>query len=228
VFGVQATGTFGRALVVEDDQVLRRALVRAFRALGVETHEAGDVKSAHRLLRLEPDLVVTDVRLPDGTGHEVARRAARLHSSPFIVAMSGEASPEEAFSLARASVSVYLEKPFTVEELKARIDETRARERGASVAVPWDEATPDNVRAPLLTELRQLAEERKLTPREVEVLRFAVAGTPRSALAEAMGVSDNTCKTLVRGALRKCGVQRLAQVAAFVLARVQWSQSPPE
>ena len=221
---LEATGTFGRALVVEDDHVLRRVLARALRAWGLETHEAADVKSAHRLLRLEPDLVVTDVRLPDGTGHEVARRAAKLHTAPFIVAMSGEASPEEAFALARASVQVYLEKPFTVEELQARIGELRARDWRV-VEPRWDESIPEELRAPLIVELKRLADERRLTPRETDVLRLSVTGMPRNELPEALGVSENTCKTLVRGVLRKCGLRRMAHCVAFVVGRVRWQQA---
>lgn len=217
------TSAFGRALVVEDDQVLRRALVRGLRAWGVETLEASDVKSARRLLRLEPDLVVTDVRLPDGSGQEVARRAARLRTQPFIVAMSGEATPAEAFELARACVRVYLEKPFTLAELQARIGEIRARDGSGPLA--WDDALPHGVRELLLSELTRFAAERGLTAQETEVLRHTLAGTPRAALPGALGVPSNTCKTLVRRVLRKCGLSRLAQVAPFVFARLQW-QSP--
>lgn len=224
VLGLEATGSFGRALVVEDDQILRRALVRALRAWGVETHEACDVKSAHKLLRLEPDLVVTDVRLPDGTGHEVARRAARLHTAPFIVAMSGEASPEEAFALARASVQVYLEKPFTVEELQARIGAIRSREL-RSTKTGWDDSIPEELRAPLLAELRRVTEARRLTPRESDVLRLSVVGVPRTELADALGVTENTCKTLVKGVLRKCGLRRMAQCTELMVARVRWQQA---
>jgi DNA-binding NarL/FixJ family response regulator len=223
--GAQAAeNAFDKVLVVEDDHVLRRALVRGLRAWGMETLEAADLKAARRMLRCEPDLVVTDVRLPDGTGHEVARRAARLHSPPFVVAMSGEATAAEAFELARASVRIYLEKPFTVDELRDRI-QAHQSQGAASEPLPWDQAIPRNMRAALLAALQRVAQERSLTPRELDVLQLALAGAARAALPAALGVSKNTCKTLVRGALRKCGLERLAQVSAFVLARVVWDAS---
>jgi hypothetical protein len=57
------------------------------------------------------------------------------------------------------------------------------------------------------------------------VLRLSVTGMPRSALPEALGVTDNTCKTLVRGVLRKCGLRRMAHCVAFVVGRVRWRQA---
>jgi len=223
--GETMEGSLNRALVVEDDPVLRRSLVRGIRRWGLETLEAHDVRSARRMLRCEPDLVVTDVRLPDGTGHEVARRASRMHTPPLVVAMSGEATAAEAFELGRASVRLYLEKPFTLEELERRIRAIQTLGHGGSAPFR-SEGIPPRMRNAMLEALRRLAIERGLTPRESDVLRLVLAGTPRAELPHAMGVSKNTCKTLVRGALRKCELTRMAQLAAFVLARVEWGDSP--
>jgi DNA-binding NarL/FixJ family response regulator len=213
MIGPKLSSRFDRALVVEDDPVLRRALARSFRGWGLQTLEADSVRSAQLMLRLEPDLVLTDVCLPDGTGQDVATKAARLHSHPFIVAMSGKASPAEVFELARAPVRLYVEKPFTIAELVERID--------AAVAVSNGDAIPEHLQSELLHQVRRLAIERALTPREAECVRLTLAGTPRAALAQALGVSPNTCKTLIRGVLRKCGTKRLAQVTTMILTRAR-------
>lgn len=218
---------FHRALVVEDDPILRRVLVRSFRGWGLQTLEADGVKTARRMLRREPDLVVTDVRLPDGTGHEVVKRAARLHSRPFIVAMSGKASSTEAFELARAPVRLYLEKPFSVNELAERIDAALAVQQLAATDVAWRHAVPEHVQGQLLEQLRQIAIERALTPRETECVRLSLMGTPRGELPQALGVSPNTCKTLTRNVLRKFGAKRLAQVTTMILTRARWKSDPP-
>jgi DNA-binding NarL/FixJ family response regulator len=179
------------------------------------------------MLRREPDLVVTDVRLPDGTGHEVVKRAARLHSRPFIVAMSGKASSTEAFELARAPVRLYLEKPFSVNELAERIGAAFAIQRVDATDLAWREAVPEHVQGELLEQLRQIAIERALTPRETECVRLTLTGTPRGELPQALGVSPNTCKTLIRGVLRKCGTKRLAQVTTIILTRARWKSDLP-
>jgi DNA-binding NarL/FixJ family response regulator len=211
------SAAFEKALIVEDDPGLRRALVRGLRSWGVETLEAANVRAARRLLRCEPDLVVTDVRLPDGTGLEVASRAARLHAMPMIVAMSGEATPAEAFELAQLTVRVYLQKPFTLEEMARRIDEEVARDEDREAA-PWEQAIPEAIRATLTENVRRLAAARALTRREAHLVRLAVAGVARSELPHAMGVSNNTAKTLIRRVLRKCGLRRVAELPGFVLA----------
>lgn len=218
----KVASAFRRALVVEDDPVLRRSLARSLRGWGLETLEASNVKMASKMLRREPDLVVTDVRLPDGTGQEVVRRAARLRSRPFIVAVSGEASRAEAFELARAPVRLYLEKPFTMAELADRICAAVASNQVDERTLPWRESVPEHLRNALLEELRQIAVEYALTPRETECVRLTLAGSSRAELPQALGVSANTCKTLIRGVLRKFGSTRLTQVTTLILTRARW------
>jgi DNA-binding NarL/FixJ family response regulator len=185
----------------------------------MQTLEAESVKDARQMLRREPDLVLTDLRLPDGNGDEVVRKAARLHKVPFIVAMSGQASPAEAFELARAPVRIYLQKPFTVAELVERIN--------AVVAACQGELKSEQLQHELQHQLRRLAIERALTPRETECVRLALNGRPRAELPRALGVSPNTCKTLVRGLLRKCHAKRLNQVTTMVLMRARFKSEPP-
>ena len=97
---------FARALVVDDDDALRRSLVRFLRGMRTEVSEARTLDEALRLLARGPDLVMTDVRLPDGSGCAVAEMASRLSPQPLVVAMSGLASASEAFALAQWGVRV--------------------------------------------------------------------------------------------------------------------------
>ena len=212
---------FGRALIVEDDPLLRRALVRGLRARGIDALEADNVVNAERLLRCEPDLVLTDVKLPDGSGHDVARRAAALCPPPLVVAMSAEATPAEAFRLAELSVRMYMPKPFTVDELEARLAETLAEDRRSSSGSEWPQAIPEAMRGLVARQLRRLASERGLTPREEELVQLSVAGVERTRIPSVMEISENTCKTLVRRVLRKCGVNRLSEVHRVLLTRAR-------
>lgn len=211
---------FGRALVVEDDPLLRRALVRGLRARGIDALEAENVVGAERLLRCEPDLVLTDVKLPDGSGHDVARRAAALCPPPLVVAMSAEATPAEAFRLAELSVRMYMPKPFTVDELEARLAETIAEDTRSSSS-EWPQAIPEAMRGLVARQLRRLASERGLTRREEELVQLSVAGVERTRIPSVMEISENTCKTLVRRVLRKCGVSRLSEVHRVLLTRAR-------
>lgn len=207
-------------MVVEDDPLLRRALVRGLRARGIDALEAENVVGAERLLRCEPDLVLTDVKLPDGSGHDVARRAAALCPPPLVVAMSAEATPAEAFRLAELSVRMYMAKPFTVDELEERLAETLA-EDAAHSSSEWPQAIPEPMRGMVARQLRRLASERGLTPREEELVQLSVAGVERTRIPIVMDISENTCKTLVRRVLRKCGVSRLSEVHRVLLTRAR-------
>jgi len=111
-----------RVLIVEDDASLRRAIVRAMRSTGRELDEASTCEGGLALLANEPDLLLLDVRLPDGSGVTVAQAAAALRPAPLVVVLSGEATPQEAFQLAQLGAIQFLAKPFSLDELLAAIE----------------------------------------------------------------------------------------------------------
>jgi DNA-binding NtrC family response regulator len=111
-------------IVVEDDAVLRRAIARIMLDRGAQVSEAGSAAEAKSLLSQTPppDLLVIDVHLPDETVFEVLELATRNSPAPIVVAMSGKASPEEAFRLAQVGVRAYLAKPFAVRDLESAVE----------------------------------------------------------------------------------------------------------
>ena len=118
-----------RVLVVEDDAALRKAVVRTFGGRAdTEVLEAGSAAEARKHLGepRPPDLMIIDVRLPDASAFEVLDVAQGLSPAPVVVAMSGKASPEEAFRLAQHGVRAYLPKPFSLEELASAVEAARS------------------------------------------------------------------------------------------------------
>jgi DNA-binding NtrC family response regulator len=95
---------------------------RALRSSGKTIEEVSTCKDALAILPDGFDLVLLDVRLPDGSGVSVAESAAAMTPSPLIVVLSGEASAQEAFALAQLGVVQFLSKPFSLDELTAAID----------------------------------------------------------------------------------------------------------
>jgi DNA-binding NtrC family response regulator len=117
-----------RTLVVEDDVALRAAIVRILtEASSVRVSEAGTAAEAKLLLSQPPppDLLIIDVRLPDGPAFEVLELASRLSPAPLIIAMSGKASPDETFRLAQLGVRKYLSKPFSIQQLLSTVETAR-------------------------------------------------------------------------------------------------------
>lgn len=114
---------FQRILVIEDDAALRSAMLRSVAAWeGAELLEAGTAEEARALLSPPPDLIITDVRLPDDSLLPLLDAIHEVSPAPVVVAVSGKASPDEAFRLAQRGVRAYLPKPFSIQELTATIE----------------------------------------------------------------------------------------------------------
>lgn len=209
------TGRFARALVVDDDDALRRTLVRFLRGLRSEVWEARTLEEALRMLARGPDLVMTDVRLPDGSGCAVAEMASRLTPQPLVVAMSGLASASEAFSLAQWGVRVYLAKPFAPSDLLESVQELA----GADSHKPDSDRSRLQTATSLAVSLALFAQRHAIPEREMALVRLAVAGVPRSRCPTMLGVSENTCKTLIRRLLQRCSARNLAEIPRLVLMR---------
>jgi DNA-binding NtrC family response regulator len=111
-----------RVLIVEDDQPLRSAIARRIADWGARPLEAGTAREAKAMLASSPDLLVVDLRLPDEPAFAVIEAAAQLWPKPIIVAISGCASPEQAFRLAQLGVRAYIGKPFSLDELQQAIE----------------------------------------------------------------------------------------------------------
>lgn len=99
-------------LVVEDDPLVRRTLVRFMSQYAHKVREAGRMDHAFRVLRDEEriQLVLLDVRLGDQSAVRIAAAAARKVPAPAVVAISGSATAEEAFELAQHGVRAFVSK----------------------------------------------------------------------------------------------------------------------
>jgi DNA-binding NtrC family response regulator len=105
------------ALVVDDDAGLSAGIARFLREQHLRVGTAASAADAIGQLRAKPDLVILDVRLPDGDAFTVLEHARRLAPAPIRIALSGEASPEDAFRLAQYGVRGFLQKPVGLDEL---------------------------------------------------------------------------------------------------------------
>lgn len=210
---------FNRVLIVDDDAPLRRALSRFFRNASLEVSEAKSVAEALPLLEREPDLVVTDVRLPDGGGRRVVEVANERRPAPIIIAMSGLASAREAFALAQSGARVYLTKPFAERELLDGIADLFQETRRSSITGLVADADLD-------TNLALFANRYGVPEREMELVRLATAGVARTRCPEMLGITENTCKTLTRRLLQRCGARSLAQIPRVVLMHDDQLQAP--
>jgi CheY-like chemotaxis protein len=107
-------------LVVEDEVLIRMMVSESLRQAGCDVYEAASADEALDVLSAsnEPDVLVTDVKMPGGVdGLELASRARRCCPRLKVVVTSGHAAAQSASGLADA----FLTKPFALEQLVGRV-----------------------------------------------------------------------------------------------------------
>lgn len=105
-----------KILIIEDNVNILDTLVELFQLYDYETSAAVDAPSAlSSLQHWNPDLILCDLLLPDGTGFEVLQQAQK-NNIPAIV-ISGVTSPKERRTAMELGAQAYITKPFEVENL---------------------------------------------------------------------------------------------------------------
>lgn len=109
-------------LIVDDEPNTRAALAEIVAAEGFTTSVAGDLREARiHIVRQAPDVVLTDLRLPDGSGMDLFEDLdAKL--AVEVILITGHASVESAVDALRMGVADYLVKPINLQRLKAILD----------------------------------------------------------------------------------------------------------
>jgi DNA-binding NtrC family response regulator len=115
-------------LLVEDDEIMRLSLDDWLRRAGIPVRTACEVAGARsQLEESDIDLVVTDVRLPDGTGTELFEEISRRYPGTPVILMTAFGEVSEAVALVKAGAVDYVTKPFEVEALIALVRSTLLR-----------------------------------------------------------------------------------------------------
>ena len=190
-----------RRVVLVDDHGLFLAGVRAELGDAVEVvGQAGTVADAIPLIKeLDPEVVLLDVHLPDGSGDAIIEAVAPERPHVRFLALSVSDAPEDVLAVIRAGARGYVTKaisgPELVEAIQRVADDDAVFSRrlagfvlDAFAQVPLDAVDP---------ELDQL------TPRELEVLRHIARGYLYKEIALRLGISVKTVEAHVGAVLRK-------------------------
>jgi two-component system response regulator RegA len=107
-------------LLVDDDDVLRERLARAFRDRGFEVASAGNADAALKLARPDPpELAVVDLKMPGRGGLELVAELHRIDAGTRIVVLTGYSSVATALEAVRLGAVHYLAKPADADEILA-------------------------------------------------------------------------------------------------------------
>jgi DNA-binding NarL/FixJ family response regulator len=204
-----------RLVVVDDHEVVREGLVAlldrrdAFQVVG----QAGTVGEAMTVVRrMRPDLVIMDVRLPDGSGIEACRDIRSELPAVRVVILTSDPDEEAVLSAIIAGASGYLLKQIRARDLVAALATVG---RGESLLDP---AVTEKV----LERIRKIAtgaftdEFAQLTPQEQKILMLVAEGKTNKEIAQDVFLSDKTVKNYVSSILAKLNLERRAQAAAYM------------
>jgi two-component system KDP operon response regulator KdpE len=165
-----------RALLVEDDPNIVDLIRSNLSVRGFDTVVSADGFRALQLLETEePDIVLLDLMLPDADGFELCRQI-RERSSVAVIVVSARGGERDKVTALNMGADDYMTKPFSVEELLARITATLRRTRLTGAAVP---ASPVITAGDVVIDLSsqqvtKAGEPVHLTPTEFALLRELV------------------------------------------------------
>jgi DNA-binding NarL/FixJ family response regulator len=210
------------SVFIVDDHGLFRSGVRSELGDQVEVvGEADDVQPAITGIgRCEPDVVLLDVHLPGGGGHDVVSAITKSHPQVRFLALSASDAPEDVIAVIRSGARGYVTKTISGAEL---VDAIRRVAAGDAVFSPrlagfvldaFASVPPEQRVQPAFdTELDQL------TPRERDVLRLIARGYTYKEIGRELFISAKTVESHVSSVLRKLQLSTRHQLTRWAAER---------
>jgi DNA-binding NarL/FixJ family response regulator len=204
-------------LIVDDHEVVReglRALLKRRPQLAV-VGEADSVASAvAEAKKTRPDVVIMDVRLPDGSGVEACRDIRADHPETRVIMLTSYADDEAVFASIMAGASGYLLKQTQGQTLVEAIGRVM---RGESLLDPA-------VTQRVLERVRSAGSKKDdelslLSEQEQKILDLISEGKTNKEIAAEVYLSDKTVKNYVSSILSKLNLRRRSEAAAFIAER---------
>ena len=206
-----------RLMVVDDHEVVRLGLSALFRQTsGIEVvAEAGSVADAVKgAAQQRPDVVLMDLRLPDGTGIDACRDILSAHPETRVLFLTSHSDEEAVVSTILAGAAGYLLKEVGSQALINAIELVHG---GQSILDP-KVTTAVLHRMSMLDGKAAAAKQPSrdiLSPQEQRILALVVEGKTNKEIAKALGLSDKTVKNYLSNAFQKLHVGRRSHAAAL-------------
>jgi DNA-binding NarL/FixJ family response regulator len=203
-----------RLLLVDDHEVVRSGLGALlgqhaeFEVVGEAGTVAGALEAAERL---KPDVVLLDVRLPDGSGFEACRNLHKLTPPVKVIILTAFADEEIVMQAIGSGAEGYLLKEIDEQGLVRAIKEVA---EGRSILDPAVTRRVMN-RAKEGANSPPAGKLDRLSAQERRVLELVAQGKTNKEIGLAMGLSDKTVKNYLSNLMEKLQMNRRSQAAAF-------------
>lgn len=207
-----------RIMIVDDHDVVREGLLALLkRREGFDVvGQASTVQEAiAEAARTMPDVIVMDVRLPDGSGIEACRAIRESRPETKVLMLTSYADEDAVFASILAGASGYVLK------------QTRGRDLGDAIAsvARGDSLLDAAVTQKVLDRVRNSGKRKAedplntLTEQEQKILHLIAEGKTNKQIADDVFLSDKTVKNYVSNILRKLNLTRRSEAAAFIARR---------
>lgn len=215
-----------KVMLVDDHEVVRQGLKALLEAeSGIEVvAEAYSGKSAIETARgYKPDVVVMDVRMPDGNGIEACREIRSENPDIQVIMLTSFSDDEALFDSIMAGAAGFVLKQIRGNDL---VEAIRTVGSGRSMLDP-------GVTTRVLERLRKAKFDDKdpklsrLSPQEERILDMVGEGLTNKQIAGRISLSDKTVKNYVSTILQKLEVARRAEAASYI-TRIRASESAPQ
>lgn len=214
-----------RLLIVDDHEVVReglRALLARQKGLEVVGEAGSAAEAVDKARRYAPDVVIMDVRLPDGSGIEACREIRAERPETRVIMLTSYPDEEAVFASIVAGASGYLLKQVRTQVL---IEAIEAVARGASLLDP---AVTEKV----LERIRKMGmgavdeQLSQLSEKERQILTLIADGSTNKEIAKIVCLSEKTVKNYVSNILSKLNLTRRSAAAAFMATRLPKGRVP--
>jgi DNA-binding NarL/FixJ family response regulator len=188
-----------RIILADDHPVVReglRAMLSAESDLEVVADASSGPQAEALAARLRPDIVLMDLRMPDGGGVDAIERMARAGLACRVVVLTTYETDRDILRAVEAGAAGYLLKDLPRAELAEAV---RAAARGETVLAP-------SVAARLVDRLRTKPERPRLSERETAVLRLVAEGCTNAEIGRQLFIGESTVKTYLLRVFGKLGV----------------------
>jgi DNA-binding NarL/FixJ family response regulator len=207
-----------RILLADDHAVVRQGIRQFLEEAGdiAVVAEAGDGAEALRLVEAhQPDVAVLDIRMPEVTGVEVARRIKERFPQVRVLVLTAYDDDPYVFALLQAGADGYVLKTASGDELVRAVRTVYAGETALSPEIAGKVVRQATRRRP-----EGAADQvEPLTDRELDVLRLAARGLTNRAIGHELGISHRTVQGHMANIYGKLGVNSRTEAVTEALRR---------
>ncbi|KYC36147.1 two-component system response regulator [Scytonema hofmannii PCC 7110] len=216
-------------LVVDDDLGTRLSISDYLELSGYSVITANDGQEALAMVEeYHPDLIVTDIVMPQMNGYELVRRVRQ--QPPFrllpVILLTARTKTQERILGYQSGCDLYLPKPFELEELAAAIRNLLERSQiiqseyrfphheNLGTSVP---TKPVDIHYPQVTNIQKSQIFSELTSREQEVLELLTHGLSNAEMGQQLHLSPRTVEKYVSSLLRKTTTSNRAELVRYAM-----------